>query len=322
MERQLIGKVAITGDKHWNSKGYGSHRDYPSESLLYEEKLTEILEEEEITHLIGLGDIAYSSFTDLGYRDAIDGLLERQFKLTNGNRWEVKGNHDASSKGMTEYEYYKKKGLIKPSENIKIGMLNITMVDYKKELEVEPLISNEEGQFNVICAHNYFKFESSELPNFGEPRVLDNFEKWYGANYILLGHIHHRLQFKGSIVKDNLAKEAVVDYLGCAMRPAYREGMMDDKGYVIILEVYSDGTINRIERTFDLLTIAESFNLEKMEEEEKHHDLVHVDISEVVDGLNNHERAIGNPEDIISAMTNIDIRYKDKAIKLLMEAGK
>ena len=46
-----------------------------------------------------------------------------------------------------------------------------------------------------------------------------------------------------------------------------------------------------------------------------------VDISDIVQRLDMHERNVGNPEDIIRNMEGIDEKYKDKAIELLKDGG-
>ena len=111
-----IGKILIYGDIHLSSKNYGGHRDYARESLEYFKKITEAVEKHNISCLIGTGDFTFGRFHSLEYRKAVEDELEKQFKLTNGNRYELKGNHDSATYGMTEYEYYTYKGLLKKSE--------------------------------------------------------------------------------------------------------------------------------------------------------------------------------------------------------------
>ena len=70
-----------------------------------------------------------------------------------------------------------------------------------------------------------------------------------------------------------------------------------------------------------LWALDESFNLEaKAREDEQSKSLV--DISDIVKRLDEHERNIGNPEDLIMSLEDIDIRYRKKAVELLQEALK
>lgn len=120
-----LATILIYGDIHLNSKNYGGHKDYANESLGYFQKITETAQEIGATHIIGLGDFTFSRFHTLEYRSKVEDELEKQYKLTNGNRFELKGNHDVAGYGMTEYEYYVEKGLLRPSTNLQIGNVNI-----------------------------------------------------------------------------------------------------------------------------------------------------------------------------------------------------
>jgi len=318
----IIAKVGIYGDMHLNSRNYGAHRNYPKESLEYFHKITELARCNNITTLIGTGDFTFGRFNTLEYRSAVERELEEQYSITNGRRYELQGNHDVAGYGMTERDYYISKGLLKPSQNISLGNLNITMVDYNKYNETIPNIIDDDTHMNLIIAHDYFKFSNTRLPNFGTAVDLDHFEKWYGADYIALGHIHKDIEFKGHIFKDGMAREVYVNYLGCMMRPAYKEGMMDENGKVLVITVFDDGNIDIDNKYIELWKLEDSFNLnikekEKLKKEEKES---RVDISDIVKQLDSHERSVGSPEDIINGLQDVDERYKSKAIELLKYA--
>lgn len=319
---EALARIGFYGDIHLNSKNYGAHRDYPKESLEYFSKITDITRDKQLTHLIGLGDFSFGRFHSLEYRLAVERNLEEQFKITNGNRYELKGNHDIVGYGMGERDYYIEKGLLKESTNLTLGNLTITMVDFDKHIDTVPNIINDDTHINLIAAHEFFKFSNSDVANFGKAIDLDNFTNWFGADYIVLGHVHKIMKFKGYIIKDDMAHETVVDYLGCMTRPSYREGYMDENGQVPIIDVYDDGKIDFNIAEFDLLPLSESFNLEEKAEEAKQKEEKEkkVDISDIVQELDAHDRNVGNPEDIIRSMENIDQRYKDKAIDLLERA--
>ena len=57
-----------------------------------------------------------------------------------------------------------------------------------------------------------------------------------------------------------------------------------------------------------------NFKAKKVEKAER------VDISDVVKQLDSHDRNVGNPEDIIRGMKDVDDKYKNKAIDLLKTA--
>ena len=317
----ILGTVAIYGDIHLNSKNYGAHRDYAKESLEYFHKITETVKQYNVTHLIGCGDFSYGRFHSLEYRSAVEKELEEQLRLTNGNRYELQGNHDTAGYGMTERDYYLSKGLLKPSTNLSIGNLTITMVDYKKHEQTEPLIIDDDQHVNFIIAHDFFKFKDTRLPNFGDSIELDNFGKWFGADGLICGHVHKIMDFEGYIQKGELAHILKVYYPGCMTRPSYREGSMDLNGEIILLTVKDTGV------DFDIINIPlwsleDSFNLaqKQKELEKKQAKEERVDISDIVKQLDLHDRNVGNPEDIILGMTDINEKYKNKAVDLLKMA--
>lgn len=316
--KNLISRILIYGDDHLSSKNYGAHINYPQESLWCLKQITALAEEYNPTHIIGLGDFTFGRFHTLEYRLEVEKELNRQFEITKGNRYEIKGNHDSATYGMTEYEYYIKNGMLKPSTNLQIGNVNISMIDsgnYKKTKIIQP----EENKINIVMAHDFFKFSDTLIADYGKSIQLDDFEAWFGIDYLICGHIHNYELFSGSIVKGDRAHKCVVNYLGSMPRPSYREGHMDDKGHLVMLEIYDSSDIDYTELEIDLWPLEKSFNLaqkeidntKKAEKEER------LDISDIVQSLNSHERTVGNPEDIIEALKGIPDKYKKKAIELL-----
>ena len=311
-----LAVIISYGDPHLSSKPHGAHVNYPEESLYYYKKITEVAEEVKATHIIGTGDLTFGRFHTLEYRKAVETELKKQSQLVNGNHYEVKGNHDSATYGMTEYEYYIENGLLKPSTNLQIGNVNISMVDYGKEHTANVII--EDNKTNIIVAHNYFKFKDTRLPNYGKAIELDSFIDWFGVDYLICGHIHKNEIFEGSIIKDGYSHKTVVHYLGCPARPAYREGHMDEYMFIDVLTIKADGSLQYDIRQEPLWSLSDSFNLAQKEEEQqkKEEKENRVDISDIVAGLNTHERTVGNPEDIIKSLL-VDEKYKEKAIELL-----
>lgn len=314
-----LARILIYGDIHLNSKNYGAHVNYAKESLHYFKYITDKAEELKATHIIGLGDLTYGRFHSLEYRAEVEQLLERQFKLTNGNRYELKGNHDSATYGMTEYEYYVSKGLLKESTNLRYGNVNISMVDHNKHLDGTILPPGKDGDINVVLAHNFFKFKDTRIADYGKAVELDNFTDWFGVDYLICGHIHKYELFDGIVIKDAVSHPMVVNYVGCLCRPSYRAGHMDEVGHLVYLVINDDNTMRYDILDVPLWKMEESFNIdEKMiEQQKKEEKAKRVDISDIVQQLNSHERSVGNPEDIIEAMSGIDERYKKKAIELL-----
>lgn len=324
LDKKVIARIGICGDIHLSSKNYGGHRDYPSESLYYFKKITETTKKYNLTHLIGCGDFSFGRFNTLEYRRDVEKELEEQNRLTNGNRYELFGNHDEAGYGMTERDYYIDTGLLKPSTNLTLGNLHITMVDYGKTEQTPVNIVNESEHYNIIIAHDFYKFANSKIGNFGKAIELDHLSKWFGADAIICGHIHKIIDISGYIqdeAGENML-ECAVHYLGCMSRPAYTKSGMDTEGHIMVYTVYDNGEVEAFNEIIPLWEIEKSFNIgNRTAKEQKQAEIAErIDISDVVKQLDAHDRHTGNPEDIINAMVGIDPRYKAKAIDLLHKA--
>ena len=319
-----MARILVYGDLHLSSKNYGAHRDYPKDSLNSLKIVTEEARKFTPTHIIGLGDLTFGRFNNLEYRADVEKEFAEQYAITGGNRYELKGNHDTAGYGMTEYEYYILKGMIKPATTFTIGNFNITMVNYGEYKNTVPNIGNGETDTNFLFMHDYFKFKDSLLPDYGKAIELDNFTQWYGIDYIIGGHIHNSEVFEGLMLRagedgQTHGHKVMVDYLGSMSRPAYREGHTDETGHILELTLYDDGQFKYDRLDIQLPSLAETFNLEAKEIEKAKQKAKEnrVDISDVVHQLDSHKRSIGNPEDIIMGLVGIDDKYKNKAIELL-----
>lgn len=306
---ELKAKILVYGDIHLSSKDYGSHVNYPKESLHYFKEITNMVEKENCTHLIGLGDLTYYRFHNLEYRVQVEEELEKQYNLVNGNRYELKGNHDVASYGMTELEYYYQKGIIKKSENLQINNLNLTMIDYG-QIETSTVL-NEKDKTNVVLCHDFIKFKDTKLPPFGLACMLDDCKKLSGVSHILCGHIHETNQFSGKIC----GEYSLVTFLGCAPRPAFQK-KLNDYVYIVIIEVYDDNVSIRYEK-MQLLPIEECFIAEKLDTALiEDNNGTKVNIQDVINNLSQYTIENANIENLILAMDE-DPRYKKLALELL-----
>lgn len=319
-----LGRVLVYSDLHLSSKNYGAHNDYPKDSL---ETLGLILNEArkfQPTHIIGLGDLTYGRFQSLDFRFQVERVFSELYDICNGRHYQLKGNHDTAGYGMTEYEYYIQKGTMKPAENFTIGNCHFTLVNYH-DFKAPVNFGPKAEDVNILCMHDFFKFADTDLPNYGEPYILDNFTQWFGVNYIIGGHIHTSTLFSGYITNldqqsgQTFASEVLVDYPGALSRPSYREGHMDTIGHIVEITVYDDGSVKYDRLDIPLKPIEEVFNLSKKEadKEKASSKQAHVDISDIVTNLDRHNRNLGNPEDIIEHLDGVKEEYKQKAIELL-----
>ena len=312
MTKTVVTRIGIYGDTHLHSKNYGSHRNYAQESLGYYQKVINLAQANEVDCLVCLGDFAHGRFHNLEYRLAVEKELMKAAEFASNGHYCIKGNHDIATYGMTERDYYIQRGLFREPETLSFNGLNIYMSNYREE----DTLTVDQGTRNIILAHNFFTFSGVSLPMYGEGVELDNFENWYGTELILSGHIHRSCSYKGYITKDGFAKETAVFNVGCPCRLSYEKNMQDC-GNLIILEVYDTGEYNIEHHTFDLLPLTESFNLLDIETKEKLQNLKQADVSKIAENLDQHERFVGDPMDIINSLTDIKQEYKDKAIELL-----
>ena len=318
----ILARVLIYGDLHLSSKAYGAHINYQTESLDILKKVADKVEELNPTFVVGLGDFTFYRFHTLEYRMAVENELTRIRNITNGNHFQLKGNHDSASYGMTEFDYYIKNGYMRPAANVSIGNVNINMVNYGETLDTDVNIGEIDKSINIILAHDYLSFSDAKLPNYGDPIMLDNFEKWFGVDYIICGHIHKHELFEGLMLKEvngqSIGHRVLVNYPGAMTRPAFREGHMDLEGHMVMLDINDDGTIKYEDVIVPLLPLDQSFNLDAKaaEKEAKAEKKRKLDILDIVKNLDEKERNVGNPEEIILSM-NVDYKYKEKAIELL-----
>lgn len=314
-----LARILIYGDIHLSSKNYGAHKDYPRESLHYFREISRVMKERQATHLIGLGDFSYGRFNTLEYRLAVEKELIEQYNFVKGNRFELEGNHDSAGYGMTEYQYYIEKGYLRGSTNFKVGNVNISMIDYGKTKSTNILTPGVEGELNVVLAHDFLKFDDTQMPDYGKALRIEDLTHWYGVDYLICGHVHNKEAFEGLMVDGTNGHRMMVHYVGCLTRPSYREGHMDEIGNVVLLTVYDNGEMKYEVVDIPLWSLEDTFNLDAKaaQKEKKAEKEARVDISDIVSELAGHERNVGNPEDIIAAMQGVPDKYKEKAISLL-----
>ncbi|MEM4385655.1 MAG: metallophosphoesterase [Candidatus Anstonellales archaeon] len=313
----MESRVLVYGDIHLYSKNYGSHIDYAKESIEYFELITDVAKEYEVTHVVGLGDFSYGRFNSLEYRLNVERLLEEQNKITNGNRYELRGNHDTATYGMTEYEYYVSRGILKGKANLKLGCANISMCDYN---DYSSLYVDKDSKVNILLAHDFLKFKNTTIANYGKAIELDNDERFYGLDYIISGHIHNIHIFEGDIIKDGNAHRCIVHYPGALTRPSIKEGLNNSKGNLVLLRIDDEGfkydvievDLKPLNETY-IMTSNNILDLGKATGNK-------VDIVDIVKNINNFDNNIGNPEDIIMNLEGINEVYKNKAIDLLKKA--
>lgn len=324
----MLAKLLFYGDLHLHSKNYGAHRDYMKDSLWALRTVANAAVDNGVTHVIGLGDLTFGRFNNLEYRRAVEDQFDRINRATGNNHFQLKGNHDSAGYGMTEFEYYIAKCVMKPACNLDFGNVHLTMINYGEINSCQPNIHLEEGHTNIVCAHDYCAFSDTKMPNFGTATELDHVTRLFGMDILICGHIHTSHLFEGLSLKEvdgkTIGHRVLVDYPGSLTRPAYNESLLEETGHLIIITIEDDGSYKYDRLDIELPPIGETFNVEAkaIEKEKKEEKRNRVDISDVVKRLDEHERNVGNPEDIIMALADVPEKYKRKAIDLLQRGMK
>lgn len=307
MANDYKASILFHGDDHLSSKNYGGHVNYSEESIECFQKITDIAINENVTHIISPGDFTYGRFSLID-RILIEDELKKRNELTNGNVYQLRGNHDYSSSGMTEWEYYVNyRKLMKPATTLEFDNCDIHMIDFGDE---ENRIEFKSEKENIIIGHNYFNFIDSKMPNFGKPIILDNKEEWKDVSMIMSGHIHKNFKMAGNIISDNIAHEVGLYYPGCLSRPEFTDDLTDE-GEVCIIRISDIVSYEFL--AVPLRPLDEAFQIIDTIKE-----LKKVDISDILNGLNDKKRNIGSIWQIIDNMSEYKKEYREKAKDLLM----
>lgn len=270
-----IATIMVVGDDHLDSNNYGQHLNYPKETLFYQEQLTKIAEEEQVTHYISTGDLVMKKDFSLDYRAEIDKLLTARKNMVEARGGEmiyIRGNHDVSLHSITEYDYYANRGAFipaakRPTLDFKNSagqvVLHLELKDWKCETPC-----NNIGMHNILITHGLFTadhVEGETMPNYGTATDLTNKADWAGLDYILCGHIHTE-HIQEIIIAGH---RTTVHYLPCLARPQYikkyEEGEQARRqGSVDIIRVYESGLVDVERYAIDFIENRLCFNIEKI----------------------------------------------------------
>lgn len=274
---KLLHTILVCGDSHLSSENYGYHLNYPKEVLYYEKLLNKLVETEDIDYYINTGDFTMNKEFSLQYRATVDDILKERKELVEGRGGKliyIRGNHDISTKSMTEYDYYANRGVFIPAikepfidfknDNGDV-MLHLELRDYNNYTPIQNY-----GKTNILCTHGYFLFdhviEGDDMAKYGEPISLTSKTEWEGLNYILAGHIHTEHIIKGLIGQ----KACTVHYLPCLSRPSLIKKELENpilEGSIDLIKVYDDNV--DIERVpIEFLDNKVCFNLERLQRDQ------------------------------------------------------
>ena len=318
-------KVLLYGDIHLSTRNRAKHRSYPDESLHYFEFITDQAEKLGVDVIVGLGDLTYGNFGNLKYREIVENLLDRQNKQTNGRRYELKGNHDITAAGYSEYDFYTSRGKIKTSERIEGEKVVIELLDY-----AEPAKYTEEGGLmidqnpdkkHVVLCHDFLQFRDSKLGGYGDPYIIEELAGFKGADWLICGHIHDMLSDKGMVRGGNACN---LFYPGAMTRPITKGDIMEKAAIVVIDTDLSEDYVSIYE--VELLPVEVTYDLQRVEKA-KADKARKVELTAVAGELRDAVRSI-TPDgtrrtayDIINDNKQVTIEVRDKALEYLKSVG-
>lgn len=321
-------RMLIHGDLHLSSKNRGSHRDYPMFALKRLEEIVELSEKLEVNYIVDLGDLTYGRFHTLEYRKSFESLLTKKREIAQGNGGDsyiLKGNHDISTSGMTEYEFYMLKGgFFKEPEDLHFKGLTVFMDGHKVSKDREYKLGDESDD-GILLGHNYYAFKDTELPPYGVAKYLDNAKEFKDINMFILGHIHGHHIFRGDINTGDGSKGSVVVYPGSPSIPSYDKDLDMEYKVIIIDADDNSGSVNfsmeiiqlpEIEEVFNLVDI-ESRKIAKMESSERKER--QEKISATVDNLLESESNKLDVDSVLELLPESTLGKK-KALELLERA--
>lgn len=312
-------RIIIYGDQHLCSKNYGCHKDYPTLSLKHFKMIGDYAESERCGVIAGLGDLTYGRFHDLDYRLLVEEQLDRHLELTNGNKFELKGNHDHMTSGKSEYEFYREKGKFSCPDYYDLGCVRLHFVSHGEELKE---LNINHDMYNFVLGHNLFRYKSNMLPNYGKGIEMDNYTTWKHVDMVVAGHIHQTHKLAGFMLTGDdtePTKEIPVLQLGCPNTPSYQKEGLDSVGTYLIID--GSGEEPRLEFIeFPLPALEEKFNIPTEDDIAKIIKEHKVDVSDVVKQLNSHHSYMGDPLKVIDSLTAYTKGARDKAKELYQNA--
>lgn len=218
-------RVLIIGDLHISDAYVGNHKDYWGECVEIISKVTSIIQDKGVTHLILTGDLVGLREKNFKQRASLMVFmmaLKKWNELTNNNVYTLIGNHDISGK-TTDFELIESLGLVKTTRSldshfVDIGVARFHLIDYGNENETVP-IREGAGVSNVGITHADIQITGKTTwwyPS-NVRFELSTMQNWKGIEMIVAGHIHN--PSPKMLSTDIDGKVVNLFYVGCPTRP-------------------------------------------------------------------------------------------------------
>lgn len=201
------GKVHIYGDMHFSCVYEGQHKDYTLECYTNMDNILSKVKAEKASAVIFLGDVIGVNERNIRDRQFLMRLylfFQTLNKLTKGNVYAVKGNHDKGD--FSDFDFFLGIGLLKNPNYIDYYgcsekeynegnrdclEVRFHFVNYGEENR-ELTMSTDEGYSNVVLGHADYLIDG--VTNWYQHKggvQLARLSNFKGVDLVISGHIHN-----------------------------------------------------------------------------------------------------------------------------------
>lgn len=222
-----MAKVLVVGDLHLSDKTYGRHRDYWKNCIDVCTRITNMLKEQKITHLVLAGDLIGLKVKLIKERvnlALVISILDQWNALTGGNVYAIAGNHDSDG-FKTDFDFFVMLHKVKRVKYFDVDSLRVHLFDYGKEKEV-PELRKGENVSNVAVMHNTFTIEGkTDWMRYVHGFELSGLKNLKGIEVVVAGDYH----VPSPSIMDTSIDDVPISliYPGCPTRPTWTNNMWD-----------------------------------------------------------------------------------------------
>ena len=237
-------KALIIGDLHISDAYVGYHKDYWAECTEILGKITSIIVDKGVTHLILTGDLVGLREKNFKQRASLMLFmmaLKKWNELTDYNVYSLVGNHDMSGR-TTDFELFESLGLIKTTRTLGKSFLDINdtrfhMINFGDENnKIELKIGTDATNIGITHADIQVTGKTTWWYPSNVRFELATMEHWKGIEMIIAGHIHN--PSPKMVTTDIDGSNVNLFYVGCPTRPRKNDNW--EKCWGTLFEI--DGT--------------------------------------------------------------------------------
>lgn len=198
------GNIIVIGDLHLSSSFRGSHKDYTYECYENLQKIQDIVSKENASAVIFLGDIVSvgeKNIRDRQFLTRVISFFLMLNKLTDGNVYAVRGNHDCGD--QSDFDMLMGIGCIKnpkyidyfgrkPDSSEDDGLeVRFHLVNYGDEDKSLVITTEDNPASDVVLGHaEYYIDGVTNWYSKGHSTEVSSLSNFQGVSLIVSGHIH------------------------------------------------------------------------------------------------------------------------------------